>query len=367
MAAALAMKSGKACFTQKPLTHSVWEARRLQEIAKEANVATSMGNQGTENRGLREAAAILKSGALGKVKECHVFTNRPVWPQGGPRGKSLPVPEGLDWNLWLGPAPLRPYAPGYHSFAWRGWWDFGTGALGDMACHTFNMPFMGLDLADPVSIQAWCETPMVVKSDAAAAKRGGGTFNAEKDTESVVTGHNGDTYPAKSKIKFEFPKNSWRDAITVWWYDGGNLPDESILGGEKFKRSGNKATGAIIVGEKGHLYSWEDYGKEFAVNIGGSTEVPKVEIERSPGHFLEFHESITGKRKRATANFENYAGKLTETILLGNLAVWAAATGESKVIEWDAKSMTTPNAPELAQIVRRSYRPDIRTSCKATA
>jgi predicted dehydrogenase len=355
VAAAMAMKLGKACFCQKPLTHSTWEARRLQEIAKEANVPTSMGNQGTENRGLREAAAVLKSGALGTIKECHVFTDRPVWPQGGPRGASKPVPSNLDWNLWLGPAPLRPYAAGYHSFAWRGWWDFGTGALGDMACHTFNMPYMGLDLADPVSIQAWCETPMLVKKDDGKNR---GDFDAAKDTESVVTGHNGDTYPAKSKIKFEFPANSWRGAITVWWYDGGYMPEESLLKGEKFKRKGNqgKATGAIVVGEKGYLYSWDDYGKEFMVNINGSTEVPKVEFERSPGHFIEYHESITGKRKRATANFEGYAGKLTETILLGNLAVFAAATGESKVIEWDTKTMTTPNAPELSQIVRRQYR-----------
>ncbi|QDT57191.1 Glucose--fructose oxidoreductase precursor [Caulifigura coniformis] len=357
VAAALAMKLGKACFCQKPLTHSVWEARRLQEIAKESNVATSMGNQGTANRGLREAAAVLKSGALGNIKECHVFTDRPVWPQGGPRGKSQAVPANLDWNLWLGPAPLRPFAAGYHTFAWRGWWDFGTGALGDMACHTFNMPYMGLDLADPVSIQAWCETPMLVKKDNGKNR---GDFDAAKDTESVVTGHNGDTYPAKSKIKFEFPANAWRGPITVWWYDGGYMPEESLLGGEKFRRKGKnpdgKATGAIILGDKGYLYAWDDYAAEFMVNIGGNKEVPKVEYERSPGHFLEFHESVTGKRKRAVANFENYAGKLTETILLGNLAVWAAATGESKVIEWNASSMTTPNAPELAQIVRRPYR-----------
>jgi hypothetical protein len=200
---------------------------------------------------------------------------------------------------------------------------------------------------------------MLVKKDADKKR---GDFDAQKDTETVVTGHNGDTYPAKSKIKFEFPANKWRGAITVWWYDGGYMPDEALLGGEKFRRKGKgpdgKATGSIIIGEKGYLYSWDDYAAEFMVNINGSKEVPKVEYERAPtgGHFVEFHESITGKRKRATANFESYAGKLTETILLGNLAVWAASTGESKVIEWNSHSMTTPNAPELAQIVRRPYR-----------
>ena len=113
-------------------------------------VATEMGNQGTSNNGLREAAAITQSGGIGDVKEVHVWTNRPIWPQGGPRPASKPVPESLSWNEWLGPAAERPFANGYHPFAWRGWWDFGTGALGDMACHTFNMPFTALNLRDPV-------------------------------------------------------------------------------------------------------------------------------------------------------------------------------------------------------------------------
>src|SRR5204862_6129634 len=172
-----------------------------------AKVPTSMGNQGTANRGLREAAAVLKSGALGKIKECHVFTDRPVWPQGGPRGKSQAVPESLDWNLWLGPAPLRPYAAGYHSFAWRGWWDFGTGALGDMACHTFNMPFMGLDLKNPTSIEA---------------EHGG---------------HNKDSYPPWSVIKFMFPATGSRPAIPVTWYDGGEKPSSDLFGGKDLPKS----------------------------------------------------------------------------------------------------------------------------------
>ncbi|MBX3444469.1 MAG: Gfo/Idh/MocA family oxidoreductase [Planctomyces sp.] len=328
-AAALAMKMGKACFCQKPLTHSVWEARRLQEIAAEMDVATSMGNQGTQERALREAAAILKAGHLGQPKEVHVTTNRPVWPQGGPRSASKNPPANLDWNLWLGPAPIRPYADNYHTFAWRGWWDFGTGALGDMACHTFNMPYMGVGLKDPVSIQATC------------------------------SGHNGDSYPQSSKIKFEFPEAEGRGPVTVWWYDGGNEPDESIVGSYKFKRGGDgKTTGAVIVCEKGILYSWGDYGGDFVVLSpeGQPIDKPKVEYERSPGHFTEFHESVTGERKRAVGNFENYSGRLTETILLGNLAVWAAATGESKVIEWDAKTLTPTNAPEVEQIVQRGYR-----------
>ncbi len=153
-AAASAMKLGKACFCQKPLTHDIWEARRLGEIAAEQKVATMMGNQGTAEPGLRKAAAMIQAGMLGTVKEVHVWTNRPIWAQGGARPDPAPVPEGIHWDLFLGPAPERPYAPGYHPFAWRGWWDFGTGALGDMACHTVNMPFMALNLRDPISVEA---------------------------------------------------------------------------------------------------------------------------------------------------------------------------------------------------------------------
>ncbi len=330
LASALAMKAGKACFTQKPMAHSVWEARQLQEIAKEMNVPTSMGNQGTANETLRRSAAILKGGHLGTIKEVHVITNRPVWPQGIDRPASAEPPATLDWEVWIGPAPYRDYAPGaYHDFRWRGWWDFGTGALGDMACHTFNMPFMGVGLKDPVSIQAWC------------------------------SGHNHDSYPQKSKIRYEFPAVADRPAIPVWWYDGGNEPDEAVLNGQKFERNNKgEVQGSIIVCENAVLYSPGDYGQGLKIidPDGKDMPIPDVEFEQSPGHFTEFHESITGQRKRATSNFENYAGPLTETILLGNLAVWAAAEGEGKKIEWDAATLTPTNAPEVANIVHREYR-----------
>lgn len=328
-AAAMAMKMGKACFTQKPLTHTVWEARRLQEIAQEMNVPTMMGNQGTANSGLREAAAILKGGSLGKISEVHVFTNRPVWPQGIERPTEEEPPPWIHWDEWLGPAAERGFSELYHPFKWRGWWDFGTGALGDMACHTFNMPYMGVELKDPTSIQAW------------------------------TTGHDGYGYPQKSKIKFEFPANSWRGAVDVWWYDGGNLPDESLLKGYGFKGDKNPR-GAIVVCEGGTLYSWNDYGQDFVILDSDGKEVtkPKVEYEASPGHFEEWHQSIIGERKRATSNFEDYAGRLTETILLGNLAVWAAreADAPGKKIEWDAANLTATNAPEVMEVVNKKYR-----------
>jgi predicted dehydrogenase len=328
--ASMAMKAGKAVFCQKPLTHSVWEARELQRLAKEHDLPTQMGNQGTSHDGLRRAAALLKSGYLGEIKEAHIFTNRPVWEQGGSRPAPKEPPAHLDWDLWIGPAPMRPYADGvYHPFAWRGWWDFGTGALGDMACHTFNMPFMGLGLANPTTIQATC------------------------------SGHNKDSYPQSSQIEFLFPSNDWRGECKVVWYDGGNLPSTDLLLGsmDEFKKSGRTPSGAVIVGEKGSLYSWGDYGENWMLLPEGEhTNVPDVEFEKSPGHFTEFHQSITGERKRAMSNIDGYSGPLTETILLGNLAVWTAADGQGKKIEWDAEKLEATNAPEVADIIRRDYR-----------
>ncbi len=329
-AAALAMKMKKAVYCQKPLTHTVWEARRLSEIAKETGVATQMGNQGTANPALRHAAALLKQGILGKLKEVHVSTNRPVWPQGGPRPASAPVPPHLDWDLWLGPAPLRPYAEGYHAFSWRGYWDFGTGALGDMACHTFNMPFAGLNLSNPKTIQAKC------------------------------SGHNGDSYPQKSTIQFEFANPSGDGLLPVWWYDGGNEPPESLLNGATFERQGGKVRGSILVGEDLTMFAIGDYSEKVRLfdKEGKEVPLPEVEYEKSPGHFDEFHEAILGSRPKAMSNFAEYAGPLTETILLGNLALYEAATGEGRKIEWDAKTMSTPNAPELASLINKEYRGD---------
>ncbi len=329
-AAALAMKKKKAVFCQKPLTHTVWEARRLQEIAQQTGVVTQMGNQGTANNALRHAAALLKTGILGKLKEVHVVTNRPVWPQGGARPASAPIPPHLSWDLWLGPAPLRPYAEGYHAFSWRGYWDFGTGALGDMACHTFNMPFAGLNLANPKSIQAVC------------------------------SGHNGDSYPQKSTIEFQFANPSSDGLLPVWWYDGGNQPPEALLKGVQVETQNGKIRGSIIVGENLTMFAIGDYSEKVKLydKDGKEVPVPEVEYEKSPGHFQEFNDAILGKRSAPMSNFAEYAGPLTETILLGNLAVYDAAVGQGRKIEWDAKTMTTPNAPELASIVNKEYRGD---------
>lgn len=320
LAAAMAMHLGKHCFCQKPLTHTLYEARRLGEIARQKRVATQMGNQGTADSSMRHSAALVRAGAVGTVKEVHIWTNRPIWPQGGPRPQPSPIPANLHWDLWLGPAPERPYGDGYHPFAWRGWWDFGTGALGDMACHTVNMPFMALDLRNPISVQA------------------------------QSAGHNHDSYPAWSIIRFEFPATAHRPALTMTWYDGGKLPPQDLLEGEKFSDSGS-----LILGDKGKFYTPGDYGG--GGKLIGGVDVGEVKFPESPGHFEEFVRAIK-EGVSATSNFPDYAGPLTETILLGNLAVWTADKEgvEGTKIEWDARSLRAKNAPEVAPIIRPKYR-----------
>ena len=346
--AAMAMSMGKHCFCQKPLTHSIWEARRLGEIAREKKVATQMGNQGTANDSLRRAAAIIQSGVLGNVTEVHVWTNRPIWPQGGNRPEPSEVPSYLHWEEWLGPAAYRPFGKGYHPFSWRGWWDFGTGALGDMACHTVNMPYMALALKDPISVQA------------------------------RTSGHNRDSYPKWSTIDFQFPSNDKRPAVKMVWYDGGDAgekppkhlfekanPADSgclVLGdkqgyAKEFQDGKHPAgSGCLVVGEKAKLYAPGDYAERQIILTDGIDE-PKVEIVKSPGHFQEWVRAIRGG-EAARSNFSDYAGGLTETILLGNLAVWAApeAGQMGKKIEWNAKDLVATNAPEVSDVVKPKFR-----------
>ncbi len=318
-AAVMAMKMGKHCFCQKPLTHSIYEARVMGQVAREKGVATEMGNQGTATDGLRKAAALVKAGVLGTVTEVHVWTNRPIWPQGIERPKPTECPAHIKWDLWLGPAPYRPYAPGYHPFSWRGWWDFGTGALGDMACHTMNMPFAALDLRNPVSVQA------------------------------ETSGHNKDSYPKWSVITYEFAATDSRPALKMIWYDGGKRPDPELIGGKKPNPSG-----ALIIGEKATIYSAHDYGAKF--EILGDVEVPEVEFEKSPGHFEEWIRAIRGG-KPAMSNFPDYASALTETVLLGNLAVWVASEpGVGQKVEWDAENLRVKNISGLEGIVKPVYR-----------
>jgi predicted dehydrogenase len=324
-ATALALHMGKAAYTQKPLAHSIYECRHLGMLARKMKVATQMGNQGTADNTLRSNAYKIRAGALGAVKEVHVWTNRPIWPQGIDRPAPKPVPANLDWDLWIGPAQMRPYGDGYHTFAWRGFWDFGTGALGDMACHTVNMPFMALDLRNPVSVVA------------------------------TSSGTNHDSYPHSAKMTFEFAANKDRPALTLTWYEGGELPPKELIPVDLLPESGKvPSSGSLVVGDKGVLYTPGDSGA--GGHIIGGVDVGEVDYPKSPGHWEEFVAAIRGG-KPAMSNFPDYASQLAETILLGNLAVWA----EGEKVEWDAKNMKVKNGKALAEKVEHIIRPVYRS------
>ncbi len=328
VAAAKAMKMGKHVYCQKPLTHSIWEARRLAEIAKEKGVATQMGNQYTAFNPMRKAAHQIQEGQLGTVKEVHIWTNRPIWPQGEDRPPSKPVPPTLNWEAWIGPAPFRPYADGYHPFKWRGWWDFGTGALGDMACHTCNLPFMALNMRDPVSVEAECPE------------------------------HNRDSYPPRSKIKFEFPELNGRAAFTMNWYDGGNLPPHELFKDVTLTTKTDQgqpvpppcASGVLLIGDKATMYAAGDYAEQ-GIQIVGDVKELDVDYPRSPGHEKEWFIAMRDSKKPAMSNFPNYSGPLTETILLGNLAVYKRGK-----VDWDPVNLKPLNDPSLAKIVHPTFR-----------
>ena len=319
--AANAMLLGKHTFCQKPLCRTIYEVRRLAEIAKDMKVQTQMGNQGTADSRLRKQAAQVRAGIIGKVSEIHVWSNRPIWPQGQARSAASEAPPAtLHWDKWLGVAPERPYVPGaYHSFAWRGWWDFGSGAMGDMGCHTLNMPFMALDLRDPISMQ------------------------------SETAPNNGDSFPAWSITTFMFAANSFRGPVKLVWYDGNKQPSLDILGDAIDEDWKMDSSGSLLIGDKGKIYVPGDYGSGGRV-VRGVT-IPEVSFEESPGHFQEFIRAVK-EGKPARSNFPGYAGPLAEMVLAGNLGVKAGG----KKVEWDAKAMKSKNCPELDAYIRPTYR-----------
>lgn len=324
-AAAMAMRMGKHCFVQKPLTHSIHEARVLAELARKHKVATQMGNQGSASDALRRSVTFIRAGGLGQVSEVHIWTNRPIWPQGLDRPPPMDPPSQLHWDLWIGPAPVRPYAElrepdkqsrrkdVYHPFSWRGWWDFGTGALGDIACHTMNMPFRALDLRNPVSVQA------------------------------ETAGHNKDSFPSWSIITYQFAATLARTALKLVWYDGGKFPPDEVLDGRTPSRGG----GTVVIGSRGKLHG-ENYQ---SLGVAES----EIKFTKSPGHFEEWVRAIRGGEP-AMSNFPDYAAPLTETALLGNLAVWVASSGKGPNVEWDAANRKVKNLPGLEGLIERKYR-----------
>lgn len=340
VASTLAMHLKKHVYCQKPLTHDIYEARVMRELAKKNHLCTQMGNQGTASDGLRRGAEIIQGGLLGAVKEVHVWTNRPLtyWKQAPDvmaRKPSEKVPAHIHWDEFLGPAPERPFASGYHPMVWRGWLDFGTGCLGDMGCHTSNLAFMGLKLGHPTSVIAEA-----------------GDVNDE-------------TYPSWSHITLQFPARGEMSPVTFHWYDGKKdgkkvIPPLELLA--KVQPPGQKPTdlagsGSIIVGDKAILFSPNDYGEDFTITPKPDYQIRKPEHLPSnnkgdEGHKAEWIKAIQeGKPELALSNFD-YAGMLTEAILLGNVAL--RSCGEK--LEWDGPNMVVTNNKKANQFVKREYR-----------
>jgi predicted dehydrogenase len=356
--ASMAIQMGKHVYCQKPLTQTVAEARHLRALAKKHKVITQMGNQGSAEDGLRRAVECVQAGLIGQVSEVHVWSNRPIWPQGmdRPVGED-PIPDGLKWDLWLGPASYRPYKRGsYTPFNWRGWQDFGTGALGDMACHTANMPFRALKLGYPTSIEA------------------------------VTSAMNRESYPLKSKIRFQFPARDNLIPVSLTWYDGGeparepnrhdgtNKPAREITAVVEEMTGTVPRSGCLLMGDKGRLFSPDDYGTRFFLRLkdeptmtdGRNHEavkaipqvIPRNEFQAPAGfrgdtgdlrHHLEWINACKSGRP-AYSDFE-IAAYLTEIILLGCVAMRVG-----RKLEWDGPNMRSPNAPEAAAFINREYR-----------
>ncbi len=338
-AAVMAMRMGKHVYCQKPLAHSVWEARLMRETARAKGVCTQMGNQGTAASGLRRAVELVRSGALGEVKEVHVWTNRPFnyWKQApdilARSTETIPVPSHVHWDLFLGSAPERPYNPVYHPHNWRGWWDFGTGALGDMACHTTNLPFMALELGLPVRVSA--------KS---------GEVNSE-------------TYPAWATITYEFPARGNLPPVKLTWYEGAkdgkrNLPPSSIFPDRGLAPSDS---GSVMVGSRWRMYSPNDYGATQVLwpkDDYSELKVPEPFLPRhknprdlDTNQKREWVEAIrAGKPSLALSNFD-YSATLTESMLLGNVAVRSG-----QAIDYNPQTGEIANNSEASRYLKSSFR-----------
>lgn len=321
-AALMAMEMGKHVYVEKPMAHNVEEVRLMRESAKKNGVVTAMGNQGHSFPGCHLMKKWVEMGILGDIEKIDCWTNRPTWPQGVDRPtETQPVPEALDWNLWLGPAAERPYNRAYCPRDWRGWCDFGAGALGDMGCHILDSPYYALQLGAPTRISA--ETsPM-----------------------------NNETFPAWSIITYEFPERGpGLPAVTLTWHDGGKTfpaPKEWDREGTPGDRDGgtlfHAANGPVVSGTYSNMTKILDEEK--------NKEYKKVETDR-PGtsaHHINWINAIRNGGE-AVSDFE-YAAGLTEMVLLGNIALRAG-----QPIEWDAETRKITNVPEANKYLSRDYR-----------
>jgi predicted dehydrogenase len=326
-----AMKHGKHVYCEKPLTRTIVEARTLARVAAETKVATQMGNQGMAFEGNRQIKEWLKDGAIGAVFEAHVWSDRPThkgklplwWPQGVERPKDThAVPGGLDWDLWLGPAPHRPYHPAYAPFRWRGWWDFGTGGLGDMGIHNLAPVFDALELGPPLRVSA-SSTPLYPES-----------------------------VPVASMVTYDFAPRAHHPALRLHWYDGGLMPPRppELDADDELDRE----DGVLLVGTRGTMYieGWGGRRPRLLPNKRDREyRRPAASLPRSAGHHQEWVEACQGG-KQAASHF-GFAGPLTEAVLLGTVSVRLGG----QPLHWDSANLKVTNLPEANQLLHYDYRP----------
>jgi predicted dehydrogenase len=342
-ASMLAMRRGKHVYCQKPIAHSVWEARRLAQAAAQYKVQTQMGNQAHAGEPIRRGTELIRAGVLGRVTEVHAWTNRPIWPQGMTEWPAAErVPAGLEWDLWIGPAPFREYSRAIAPFNWRGWWDFGACALGDMGCHIMDMPYWALGLTAPATVEAVQE---------------GGT---------PIAG------PLWSTITYRFPTSFFGSPVKFVWYDGvtgkenvyQHTPPEELWKAD-FPTADHvfRRFDLILVGEKGRMFfsrARQDWVYKPESLTSGFAEPPKTlprvpggtenaKGDSSGGPYVEWLNAI----KSGTPALSNFAtsGPFSETVLLGNVALRLG-----RRVEWDAKNLVVRNLPEAAPLIRRAYR-----------
>jgi predicted dehydrogenase len=327
MVSMAAIKRGKHVYCEKPLAHCIWECRQVTLAARAAKVATQLGNQGQATEGNRLTSEIIWDGAIGTVREVHSWCNRYISPRGIDRPKETPpVPATLNWDLWLGPAKSRPYNPAYLPFSWRGWWDFGTGVLGDIGCHQLDPVFRALKLTYPTMVQA-CSSNLY---EPAGVTR--------------------ETAPLASIVRYEFPAREGLPPLTLTWYDGGLMPERppELEEGRKF----GEADDNLFIGDKGKMLGYrlipevrmKEYGK------------PPQKIARSPGHHKEWIDACKGG-PAARANFD-WAGPLTEAVLVGNIALKMEKQLYEKGLKlhYDGPNMQVTNLPEANKYIRDEYR-----------
>lgn len=351
-----AMQMGIDVYLQKPLTHSIYEARLLTETAKKNKIVTQMGNQGASGTGVQQMIKWFDAGMIGNVSEVHVWTNRPVWPQGikSPTDKPAMM-DGLDWDSWIGPAGMVDYHPLYHPFKWRGWWNFGTGALGDMACHLIDPPFRVLELGYPQEVESSV----------------GAIYSQD-----WIPDYLPESCPPSSRTQLKFPASAKNPVpVHLTWTDGGLRPfHPELIPADHQIGDDDGTNGVIMIGEKG-IMTCATYAENPKIYLNSGeiiTEIkPEVAISLPEnGHHAAWVEACkqgygSDAHKSLTSSFD-FAGPLTESILMGNLAIRSYNLREQKgdkfvypgrkKLLWDGKNMKITNFDPANQFVKRDYR-----------